>query len=104
VAVVNHPLSTYIPLKTRWAIASRLDRLPGFCWADLVGWVMNEDRGEHKLMWARNWSCTQEYGGVSSNCGSCYCGKRRTAEADVVMRADGCSPGVIVDAEGRRVR
>jgi hypothetical protein len=99
---MNRPLSTYIPLKTRWAIASRLNRLPSFCWARLVFWVLNDDRGENQLREARGWDCTREDGGL--RCGMCYCGKRRTAEADAVMRAGGGGPGVLVDAEGRRVR
>lgn len=98
---LTRPISTYLPEQWRWHIATILDKLPSFCWADLVGWVQNEDRGEHKLREARNWSCTRP--DIGLHCGTCYCGKRRTPEADRAMHANtGAAPGVLVDpATGR---
>jgi hypothetical protein len=100
-ALLDRPASTLIPERWRWRIAYALAKLPSFCWADLVGWVQNEDRGEYKLRWARGWACTRPDGGL--HCGTCYCGKRRTVEADRAMRNNnGAAPGVIVDpATGR---
>jgi hypothetical protein len=56
--------------KTRWRVAHWLDKLPGFCWADLVTWAL----GWHGIRQTRvSAACDAD---LARN-GVCYCGKRR---------------------------
>lgn len=59
--------------KARWTAARWLDRLPGMCWAQLVGWVLGPTR-------LRDTRQSSELGGVdcrtdAERCGVCYCGR-----------------------------
>jgi len=55
----------------KYRVATLLDRLPGTCWARLVGWV---EYGS-PLRESRDLSCH------SQRCGGCYCGKLRRPES-----------------------
>lgn len=54
--------------RARWKVAWLLDRLPGMCWANLVSWVLYDERLRDTR---QDWMCRQ---GVA-RCGTCYCGK-----------------------------
>lgn len=59
--------------RARWTVARLLDRLPGMCWAQLVGWVYGGTR-------LRDTRQTYQSGGVdcrtdAQRCGVCYCGR-----------------------------
>lgn len=57
-------------LRLRWQLAPLLDRLSGFCWADLVMWANGNDR----VLPERSVSmCKTDV----ARCGECYCGKLR---------------------------
>lgn len=61
--------------KLRWRVAELVNRLPGQCWADLVGWALDGwDPDGEKRPWttpARLAQCQAD----AARCGSCYCGK-----------------------------
>jgi hypothetical protein len=59
--------------KARWTVAAWLNRLPGMCWAQLVGWVLFDAR-------LRDTAQRYSAGGVNcradaERCGTCYCGR-----------------------------
>lgn len=65
--------------KIRWKIAYRLDRLPAFCWANLVDWALSSRAERRKLGYG-----ALEHLRVDSLCrrdaqrnGACYCNKVR---------------------------
>jgi len=61
--------------RLRWRIAMLLDKLPGQCWADLVGFAL--DGGSP---WQpQGYSCRKDLNDV----GACYCGKLRAPETSV---------------------
>jgi hypothetical protein len=57
--------------RARWAVARWLNRLPGMCWANLVGWALDHRELRHTRQDSVCVSDT-ELNGV------CYCGKRRS--------------------------
>jgi hypothetical protein len=58
--------------KRRWRIADLMNRLPGQCWADLVGWVLGDAPERSRLPWRPISSmCRQD----AARTGCCYCGK-----------------------------
>ena len=66
--------------RTRWWIASQLNRLRGQCWADLVTWALGWHKKDPYLTRAERspWSpvtrtCRLD---LAAN-GACYCGKLR---------------------------
>jgi hypothetical protein len=75
--------------RARWTVARWLNRLPGMCWAQLVGWAMGDDR-------LRDTTQAYTVGGVNcrtdaARCGTCYCGRidpagatKRTSSQDAV--------------------
>ena len=57
--------------KVRWWIAYKLNKLPGQCWADLVGWALG-GKFEAWHPWRPvNYMCRMD----AAETGSCYCGK-----------------------------
>lgn len=62
--------------RVRWFIADRLDRLPGFCWANLVTWALGwhtmRERGVRQ-----DSVCRADF---AAN-GVCYCGKLKRGGA-----------------------
>jgi hypothetical protein len=96
----------------RWRIAWTMDRIPRQCWADLVSWVQDSDHDAYgdewwaRLPWrprARTGRTPGSCEADAARCGTCYCGKVRTAEADAQMQAGGAKPGVLIaDEDGAR--
>jgi hypothetical protein len=71
--------------KSRWRVAELLNRLPGQCWADLVGWVLGHNSAETKSPWSPiGWACRSDF----AETGTCYCGKLRTPEASETVQGD----------------
>jgi hypothetical protein len=65
--------------KSRWWIATQMDRLPGQCWADLVSWALSWDGGEKRALWSPQGAmCRRD----AAECGTCYCGKLRDERAE----------------------
>lgn len=66
-----------MPEKWKWWVAGLLDKLPGQCWADLVGWVYRNRRDDpdwrSDIPWRPIRTCREDFARV----GSCYCGKLR---------------------------
>lgn len=59
--------------KLRWWLATQLNRLPGQCWAELVGWAM----GDRRSPWCPiDRVCRDD----QARTGFCYCGKLRPEE------------------------
>lgn len=80
-----------VPVKWRWWLAQKVDKLPGQCWSDLaeygLGWSL--------LPWAPSkGKCVKS--AQESGCGSCYCGKVGTVSAAAQGAAHGYKPQVIV--------
>ena len=81
--------------KLRWNIADQLNRFPGTCWADLVSWVSpGRRRRSERQRFIRTRRDGQTAGLLrmvgtgdcradAARTGTCYCGKFRTAEAQV---------------------
>lgn len=62
--------------KRRWRVAYILDRLPWFCWAELVWWVQNKGTETEKSLGAcGSRSCREE--AQTHRDRSCWCGKFR---------------------------
>ena len=85
----------------RWRVAQLMDNLPGQCWADTVDWAQrrHEDDPDTPLRdLARRLPLREINAGCHDDkdrCGTCYCGKLRTPEADAQMRANGAGRGVV---------
>jgi hypothetical protein len=85
----------------RWRVATLADKLPGQCWASLVGWAQRSHEDDPDTPWedfkrrfplrSMDDGCRED----KDRCGTCYCGKLRTAEADAQMRAGGAGRGVV---------
>lgn len=78
--------------RIRFHIANLVDRLPGQCWADLVGWAMRDNRDDPDWRSEIPWrpigpTCRSDLARV----GSCYCGKLRAEAAAVVDPAEAAS-------------
>lgn len=76
-----------LPEKLRWRIVAVVNRLPGQCWADLVGWVLagRRERREWYLRERLPWrpiqpNCREDLGRV----GCCYCGTLRAPDGKEV--------------------
>lgn len=54
--------------KLRWIAASLLNRLPGMCWANLVGWALRRQTLRHAR---QDWACRID----AAENGSCLCGQ-----------------------------
>lgn len=66
--------------RIRFRIANLVDKLPGQCWADLVGWVYRDNRDDpdwrSEIPWRPiGYTCRTD---LARN-GACYCGKLRRA-------------------------
>lgn len=90
----------------RWRVAQIMDKLPRQCWSDLVEWALRRHEDDPDTPWndlVRRAPFRRQTDGCREDAlrnGSCYCAKVRTAEADVVMTANGCEPAaVIVEAD-----
>ncbi len=85
----------------RWRVAQLMDELPGQCWSDLVEWALRRHEDDPDTPWndaVRRLPWRPITGGCHEDkdrCGTCYCGKLRTAEADARMRANGAGRGVV---------
>lgn len=79
--------------KARWSIAGKANRLPWFCWADLVDWSLhNRTRAEERFpLPSRVASCRQD----AASIGSCYCAKFRTRQFEAEWAV---GPGIVVPA------
>ena len=85
----------------RWRVAALADKLPGQCWANLVGWAQRTHEDDPDTPWndlvrrlpsrPMDDVCRSD----RDRNGTCYCGKLRTAEADTEMRANGAGRGVV---------
>ena len=60
--------------KLRWRMAPLIDKLPGFCWVDVVLWAVGNDE---RLPRRSDASCRADMAGS----GACYCGKFRIEES-----------------------
>ncbi|WP_086848381.1 hypothetical protein [Amycolatopsis kentuckyensis] len=58
-----------IPEKLRWRLARALNLLPGQCWADLVCWVIGDDR---RSPWSPIGAVCRSDRAAT---GCCWCGK-----------------------------
>ncbi|PXY27408.1 hypothetical protein [Prauserella muralis] len=63
--------------KARWRLAYALNRLPGMCWTNLVGWVLRSCRLRETR---QDWLCRR--GVAESRDGRCYCGKLQRPGGD----------------------
>jgi len=85
----------------RWRVAQLMDKAPSQCWADLVDWAMRRHEDDPDTPWEdfKRRLPVRRMGRVClsdrDGCGTCYCGKLRTAEADAQMRANGAGRGVV---------
>lgn len=62
--------------RTRLRIARLLDRLPGQCWTDLVGWYTTPDRPVREAWSPINGACRSD----ARAAGRCYCNKIAAGE------------------------
>ena len=78
--------------RLRWHVAPLLDRLPNFCWADLVMWA--NGNGEPLPRWSIR-SCQED----ADRKGSCWCGKVRDEQAEARWYAEHHDTGGTLDDE-----
>jgi hypothetical protein len=80
--------------KARWSIAGKANRLPWFCWADLVDWSLhNRTRAKDRFpLPSRVTSCRED----AARSGSCWCAKFQTCAFQV--KYPQVTPGIVVPA------
>ena len=59
--------------RLRWRLAYALNRLPGQCWSDLVGWVLRSPFTARHPWRPVTRTCRED----AARTGACYCGKVR---------------------------
>lgn len=85
----------------RWRVVQLMDKLPGQCWSSLVEWALrrHEDDPDTPLRDLARRAPLRRIGSGcredKDRCGTCYCGKLRTPEADAQIRANGAGRGVV---------
>lgn len=100
-------LAWWLPSKSwrddgwRWRVAQLMDQRRGQCWAGTVDWAMRKHEDDpdtplndlvRRLPWRSiDAGCIED----KDRCGTCYCGKVRTAVADEQMRSNGAGRGVV---------
>lgn len=86
--------------EVRWQVAGLLDRLPGFCWSNLVDWALSS-RPERRRLGCGPLGCLRVDDicrGDAGRTGRCYCGKlgasgTRAASSACCIRCERLNPG-----------